>query len=258
MHPIVIPLLLYEDNYGYVLTEPDSNRAIVVDPSDGEKVWDYLQENGYELEAILATHHHFDHVAGIEFLYSQKPVAVYSSPYDLKRVPKANRGLEDGEKAAIGGLTFQAIHVPGHTLGHIAYLCEEALFVGDTLFLGGCGRLFEGTAEQLFHSLYEKIMPLPEDIRIYPGHEYTIRTRSFCCSIDPENKQLQDKLSEAKALRDRDHFTAPGTLNIEKATNVFLRCREPGLINTLQAQMPELNNNPLSIFKKLRSMMDVY
>ncbi len=258
MNPIVNPLLLFEDNYGYVLTGPESNSAIVVDPSDGEKVWAYLQKNNYELEAILATHHHFDHVAGIEFLHSQKPVTVYSSPSDLQHVPKANHGLEDGEKVNIGGLTVQAIHVPGHTLGHVAYRCENTLFIGDTLFLGGCGRLFEGTAEQLFHSLYEKIIPLPEDIHIYPGHEYTVRTRSFCHSIDSENKHLQDKLLEAKALREKGVFTVPGSLKTEKMTNVFLRCREPGLFNALQAQVPELSSDPLSIFKKLRSMMDVY
>jgi len=258
MNPLVHPLLLFEDNYGYVLTEPDSNRAVIVDPSDGERVWDYLQTKGYELEAILATHHHFDHVAGIEFLTSQKPVTVYSSPQDLDRVPKANRSLEDWEKINIGGLTIQAIHVPGHTLGHVAYRCEDTLFVGDTLFLGGCGRLFEGTAEQLFHSLYEKIIPLPANTRVYPGHEYTVRTRSFCYSIDATNKQLQDELFKAKALREKGLFTVPGSLKVETQTNIFLRCKNPDVIHAVQAQAPVVSSDPRAVFKQLRSMMDVY
>ena len=197
MNPTVTPLLMFEDNYGYLLSGKGDGNVIVIDPSDGEQVWTCLENEGYTLTAILATHHHFDHVAGIDFLHSKKNVPVYCSAREYGRIPKASHGLKHEETIQIGELNIQAIHVPGHTAGHLAYRCGDALFTGDTLFLGGCGRLFEGTAEELYDSLYQKIMVLPERIRIFPGHEYTLRTRSFCLSIDEHNPHLQTALQEA-------------------------------------------------------------
>jgi hydroxyacylglutathione hydrolase len=258
LKPIVIPLSVLEDNYSYVVTAAGSNRAVVVDPADGERIWRTLKENDYELEAILATHHHLDHIAGIDFLWEQTPVEVYCSSKDLQRIPKASRALDEGDEITLGGMSVRVLFVPGHTLGHLAYHCGDALFVGDTLFLGGCGRLFEGSAQQLFHSLYEKIVPLPDDTRIYPGHEYTVRTRSFCLSIDSGNRLLMEKLREAESLRGKSQPTVPGLLKTERETNVFLRCREPAVVRSVQEREPGTLDDPLSIFSKLRSLMDIY
>jgi len=258
MDLVVERVPVFEDNYSYVLTRSGQDRAIVVDPGDGEKIWGFLEEKGYELEAILATHHHFDHVAGIEFLCDKtSAVEVYCSTSDLSRVPKASRGLVDTEEIELGGLRIQALHVPGHTSGHLVYLCGNSLLAGDTLFLGGCGRLSEGTPKQMYHSLAAKILPLPDDTRVWPGHEYTVRNRSFCLSIDTENTALMEKLQEAEALCEKNLPTVPGILKSEKETNVFLRCREPAVIRAV-TERTGASDDPVSIFSELRAMRDVY
>lgn len=254
----VMPLLMWEDNYSYILVDPKTKMAIVVDPADGEKIWAFLESNRYELEAILATHHHLDHVAGIEFLCSKRNVPVYSSERERQNISHVNRGLEDGDEIVFEERVIQAVHVPGHTLGHLVYRCEDALFSGDTLFLGGCGRLFEGTPEQMFHSLYEKILTLPEETKIYPGHEYTVRTRSFCLTIDPDNPLLKSELRESKTRREQGLPTVPGTLGTEKNTNVFLRCKNPTVTQSVRIKAPRTSDDPLSVFTQLRSMMDAY
>jgi hydroxyacylglutathione hydrolase len=258
MNPAVEIVPVFEDNYSFVLTLPGQDRAIVVDPGDGEKVWRFLEEKGYGLEAILATHHHFDHVAGIESLCDKMPVDVYCFKGDLNRVPRASRGLEDAEVIERGGLRFRTLHVPGHTSGHVVYVCGDALLAGDTLFLGGCGRLFEGSPEQMFHSLYGKILPLPEETRIFAAHEYTVHNRSFCLSIESENAALQEQLNEAKALCKKALPTVPGSLKTEKETNTFLRCREPAVLQAVQAKAPDTSDDPVSVFTAVRAMRDVY
>ena len=258
MNPAVEIVPVFEDNYSFVLTLPGQDRAIVVDPGEGEKVWRFLEEKGYGLEAILATHHHFDHVAGIEVLCDKMPVDVYCFKGDLDRVPRASRGLEDAEEIERGGLRFRTLHVPGHTSGHVVYLCGDALLAGDTLFLGGCGRLFEGSPEQMFHSLYDKILPLPEETRIFAAHEYTVHNRSFCLSIESKNAALQEQLNESKALCKKNIPTVPGSLKTEKETNTFLRCREPAVVQAVQAKAPDTSDDPVSVFTAVRAMRDVY
>ena len=258
MNPAVQIVPVFEDNYSFVLTVPGGDRAIVVDPGDGEKVWGFLEEKGYALEAVLATHHHFDHVAGIEFLCEKAQVDVYCFKGEMNRVPGAGCGLEDGEEIERGGLRFKTLHVPGHTSGHAVYLCGDALLAGDTLFLGGCGRLFEGTPEQMYHSLYDKILPLPEETRIFAAHEYTVHNRSFCLSIESQNKALQDELEASKALTKKRLPTVPGSLKTEKETNTFLRCREPAVVQAVQAKAPDTSGDPVSVFAAVRGMRDVY
>ena len=258
MNPVVESLPVFEDNYTYVLVRPGQERAIVVDPGDGEKVWGFLREKGYGLEAILATHHHLDHVAGIEFLCGKRPVDVYCFKGDLHRIPKASLGLGDNEEIEIGGLRVLAVHVPGHTSGHVVYVCGDALLAGDTLFLGGCGRLFEGSPEEMFHSLYDKILSLPDETRVFAAHEYTVRNRSFCLSIETENTALKQKLEEAKALCAKTLPTVPGSLKTEKETNIFLRCKEPAVVRAVQERNPGTSDDPVAVFAALRSMRDVY
>lgn len=258
MHPAVEIVPVFDDNYSFVLIPPGRDRAVVVDPGDGERVWGFLEERGYGLEAILATHHHFDHVAGIELLCDKAPVDVFCFKGDLPRIPRATRGLEDGETFDLGGLRFRTLHVPGHTSGHVVYVCGDALLAGDTLFLGGCGRLFEGTAEQMFHSLYDKILSLPEETRIFTGHEYTVRNRSFCLSVEAGNETLKEKLEEAKSLCERGLPTVPGSLKTERETNVFLRCREPDVAGAVRDLAPDTQEDPVAVFAALRAMRDVY
>ncbi len=258
MEPVVEILPVFEDNYSFVLTRPGQDRAIVVDPGDGEKVWAFLEAKGYRLEAVLATHHHFDHVAGIEYLCDRTPVDVLCYKGDMHRVPGANRGLGDEEEIELGGLCFRVLHVPGHTSGHAVYVCGNALLAGDTLFLGGCGRLFEGTPEQMFSSLYDKILTLPEETRVFAAHEYTVRNRSFCLSIDAENVLLREKLEESKRLCEKGLPTVPASLKTEKGTNIFLRCSEPEVIRAVQAREPDTSEDPVSVFAALRAMRDTY
>ncbi|MEW6441891.1 MAG: hydroxyacylglutathione hydrolase [bacterium] len=255
----VVSVPLFEDNYAYLLVHGKTPpRAIVVDPGECEGVWQAVEARGCELEAILVTHHHWDHVAGLEDLWRMKNVEVLCSREDAGRVARASRGLRDGEIVRFEGLAIEALHVPGHTLGHMAYRCGDALFCGDTLFLGGCGRLFEGTAEQLYESLYEKILKLPEETRIYPGHEYTVKNRAFCTTIEGSNAALQVRLKEATELRARGSSTIPGTLAVEKATNVFLRCHCAAVIESVRKRYPDLPPDPVSVFAKLRELRNAY
>jgi hydroxyacylglutathione hydrolase len=258
MNPVIEIVPVFDDNYSFVLTLTGQEQAIVVDPGDGEKVWGFLEGKGYKLDAILATHHHFDHVAGIDFLLDKMPVEVYCFKGDLQRVPGASYGLEDEEEFERAGLHFRTLHVPGHTSGHVVYACGDALLAGDTLFLGGCGRLFEGTPAQMFHSLYDKILSLPEETRVFAAHEYTVHNRSFCLSIETQNTALQEQLNESKARREKNLPTVPGSLRTEKETNVFLRCKEPSVVQALQAKAPGTPDDPVSVFAAVRAMRDAY
>ncbi len=258
MQTTVLTVPMFTDNYGYVVLCPDKKKAFAVDPADADAIRACLQSNEVELEAILATHHHMDHIAGIESLCGKKDVPVYSSAMERNQIPGVRHGLEDGERLTIGGVEIQAILVPGHTRGHMVYLCDGSLFSGDALFLGGCGRLFEGTPEEMVHSLYQKIMPLPDDVQVYPGHEYTVRNRTFCLSIDTENTELQNALDGAQSMQDAGHPTVPGTLGAEKGTNVFLRCNAPEIIASVRQKAPGTKEDPVSVFAQVRSMRDVY
>jgi len=249
-----------EDNYSYiVLHESAPSHALVVDPGLAGPVLETLKSLGASVGTILITHHHMDHVAGVEELYVSAfhpRVVTYLSEMD--RVPRANTAVDDEDVLEFGPFVVKALHVPGHTRGDVAYLIGDNLFTGDTLFLGGCGRLFEGRAEDLFHSLYGKLRGLGEETRIYPGHEYTVRTRSFCLSVDPVNGLLREKLEEARSLRARGLPTVPGDLGTEKKTNVFLRCDTEEVIDRVRDRCPQLRADPISVFKELRKMMDTF
>lgn len=255
----VLPQL--QDNYAYVLawgTEPQS--AAVVDPAEGDRVSEFLRKRGLNLEALLVTHHHGDHVAGVEELLEPHSVPVYCSHVDVGRVPGPTKGLRHGEEIRLDGIVITALHVPGHTRGHMAYLCEGCLFCGDTLFLGGCGRLFEGTARELFHSLYDRILPLPDETKLYPGHEYTVECRAFCAEVERDNSRVRECLGEARRLRDLGVPTVPGLLGTEKETNLFLRCLDPRVVRAVRDRAPHLgpDPDPLSLFSTLRSWKDVF
>ncbi len=215
-------ILLLKDNYAYLLT--DGDKVAVVDPSEAEPVREVLEERKLPLDFIINTHHHGDHTGGNDGLKKIYGCKIAGPAADAHRIRGLDTGLKDGDEFVLGNAAARVIETPGHTSGHICLFFPEAkaLFCGDTLFSMGCGRLFEGNAAQMWESL-GKIMALPDDTRIYCGHEYTLANGEFCLRVEPDNKDLQQRMKEARNLRAKGLSTIPSTLGLEKKTNAFLR-----------------------------------
>ncbi|MEL6939318.1 MAG: hydroxyacylglutathione hydrolase [Cyanobacteria bacterium J06598_1] len=245
------------DNYIFILHNPADNTAAVVDPADAPPVLDKLAELGATLTAIFNTHHHNDHVGGNKALLSRFPKAeVYAGAKDEGRIPGQQHYLEEGDRVTFAGRTGQVFFVPGHTRGHIAYYFAPAaaeqpgeLFCGDTLFAGGCGRLFEGTPAQMQPSL-AKLRSLPGNTRIWCAHEYTLSNLKFAAAIDPENEALRSRLTQVKQARQQNQPTIPSFLKAEKATNPFLRWDSASLQTIAKSQ------DPVTVFGHIRKMKD--
>lgn len=226
----VLPVPCLSDNYAYLVTADGSDEAFVVDPSEAAPVIAALTQHGLRLVAILNTHHHHDHVGGNEELLAKYgALPVYAHASDRGRVPAQTVGVEEGQTFHAAGLAIDVLHVPGHTLGAVAYVVDGGVFTGDTLFIGGCGRLFEGTPAQMYASLSGKLGRLPPETRVYCGHEYTVSNLGFAVHAEPDNRAAADKLVIAKAARLHGEPTVPSTIREELATNPFLRCNEPAL-----------------------------
>lgn len=226
----VIPVPCLSDNYAYLVHAEGSRDAFVVDPSEAQPVLAALTQNDLRLVAIVNTHHHHDHVGGNEDLLAAcGAVPVYAHRSDQGRVPAQTELVEEGKSFRAAGFEINALHVPGHTLGAVAYVVEDAVFTGDTLFVAGCGRLFEGTPAQMYESLSGKLGRLPPATRVYCGHEYTVSNLRFAVHAEPENRAAAGKLTAAQAVRERGEPTVPSTIGEELATNPFMRCDEPGL-----------------------------
>jgi hydroxyacylglutathione hydrolase len=218
----IVPCL--QDNYAYVIACGNTGSAIVVDPSEAEPVVAALESMGVTLAAVFATHHHMDHVGGVAELKRRYPqLRVIAHPRDAEHIEGVTERVEHLGKVTVEGTTFRAQHVPGHTLGAVAWESEGALFTGDTLFLAGCGRLFEGTADQMHHSISNILGSLDDDTRIYCGHEYTVSNLRFAAHLDPENSAVKQALEAAERRRSRGEPTVPGLLRDERAVNPFLR-----------------------------------
>ena len=220
----IIQLPVLKDNYIYVLHDHSQQQTAVVDPALAEPVIELLNSKGWHLNYILNTHHHNDHTGGNLALKDQTDCLIMASEFDAKRIPGVDIGLNEGDEFFLGTSLFKVISTPGHTHGHICYYSPEnaALFCGDTLFSLGCGRLFEGSAAELWHSL-EKIKALPGTTRIYCAHEYTLANASFARSVDPDNQDLKNRYQEAIKLREHGLATVPIELESELLTNPFLR-----------------------------------
>lgn len=212
-----------QDNYIWIIISDNRRHAIVIDPGEAAPVRTFLQKHCLQLNAILLTHHHPDHSAGVADLVAQYHCPVYGM--QREELPWVTQIVTQQNKIQLDNFThaIEIIEVPGHTRDHLAYRHSSALFCGDTLFAGGCGRLFEGSAKQLYDSLL-KLSSLPEETRIYCGHEYTINNLLFAEWIEPDNVDIKQRLTQAKQLRQQNLPTVPSALKIEKLTNPFLRC----------------------------------
>lgn len=255
MKILQIPLL--RDNYGYLVVCQQTNLAAIVDPSEAEPVLQRVEQEKVELTAILNTHHHRDHTGGNEGLLAKQNLAVYGHKSDAERIRGLNHGMDEGDQVRIGALSGQVLFIPGHTTGHVAYLFGNALFCGDTLFVAGCGRLFEGTPEQMHVSLC-KLLALPDDTRVYCGHEYTETNLRFARTLEPKNYKIAAKYEKVQGLRSRGVSTVPSTMGEEKETNPFLRWESKELKETLKRDHPNLAMNPVSVFAQVRKLKDQF
>lgn len=261
-----IPAL--SDNYIFLIYDPEKNIAAVVDPAVAPPVLEKLAELGAELVAIFNTHHHSDHVGGNRSLMERFPNAiVYGGAEDRGRIPGQQVFLEEGDTVEFGdsrkgsasrNRTGKVFFVPGHTRGHIAYYFpptqeEETghLFCGDTLFAGGCGRLFEGTPAQMVNSL-SKLRNLPDSTQVWCAHEYTLGNLQFAITVDGDNPDLQQRFAEVKTARSLSQPTVPSILGLEKRTNPFLRWDQPALQSAVDSQ------DPVQTFARVRGRKDIF
>ncbi len=243
------------DNYSYLIKDKRTNLVGVVDPSEFNPVNLEISKTYKKLDFILNTHHHHDHVGGNIDLKKKYNSKIICSSCDEKRIPGVDIKKSDGDQFSLGETDFKIIHIPGHTLGHIAFYSQKnnLVFTGDTLFSLGCGRIFEGTFEQMFESL-EKIKKLPKNTMMYCGHEYTKKNGQFCIGIDRENEKLQDRIKNIDNKTQKNLPTIPITLGEELETNIFLRCENKKIKNKLKMN----NASKLEVFTKLRNLKDQF
>lgn len=212
----ILPLAALRDNYIWVLRDSGSNRVAIVDPGEAKPVLEYLQAKQLELSCILVTHHHWDHTDGIPEILKQSNVPVYGpGPNGQQLRDKQQITLPDQK------VNLKVMHIPGHTLDHVAFYNDEVLFSGDTLFAAGCGRVFEGTHAQMYNSL-KKLKALPKNTKVYCGHEYTVNNLKFVHRVAPDNQAILDRLEHTEILIKKKQPTLPSTLQAEMATNLFL------------------------------------
>lgn len=241
----------FSDNYIYLLVQGD--RCAVVDPGNAAPVQSDIESQGLAISNILLTHHHSDHTGGWREL-AQQHDCIVTGPDD-RRVDGLEHRVEEGDAITVGNVSLNVFDVPGHTVPHIAFYAPDsgALFSGDSLFAGGCGRLFEGSPADMWRSL-QKLAALPDDTRVYCGHEYTLNNLEFAASVDLDNAALLDRLAKVRAMRKRGEPTIPSTIEVEKETNPFLRCADESLRAFLKMEQAD----DVEVFAELRSRKDAW
>ena len=255
----VIPIPQLSDNYAYLVIDETTNQAAIVDCADAAPVLARVRAARVHCVALLPTHHHYDHIGGNDDLLKTGALTVYGYRGEAQRIPGCNREVGDGDEIRVGNLVARVLFIPAHTSGHVAYhfAREQVVFTGDTLFAGGCGRLFEGDAAMMLASL-SKLMALPDDTQVYCGHEYTEKNLRFALTLEPHNAALRAKHEWAQAQERAGQPTVPTTIASEKATNPFLRWRSPELQATLRRQRPDLGTDDVSVFAAIRALKDTF
>ncbi len=248
---VLVPCL--RDNYAYLLRDTATGAVGVVDPSEAEPVMKALAQHGWKLTHILNTHHHWDHTGGNPALKAATGAIVVGPKADEGRIPNIDVALDDGASWRLGQAEARILFIPGHTRGHIAFWFPEsaAVFCGDTLFAIGCGRTFEGTAAQMWHSL-GRLKALPPETRVYCGHEYTQSNARFALTVEPANAALQARAKAVDAARAKGLPTIPSTIAEERATNPFLRADEPGIAETIGLA----GSDAVAVFAEVRLRKD--
>lgn len=257
MNISIIPIPAFQDNYIWLIT--NGSHAAVVDPGDATPVITYIQEHQLTLDTILITHHHADHIGGVHELLRHYPAKVYAPQKETYDFP--HQTVKDAQLIKLENLNCQlkVMEIPGHTLGHVAYYGANSLFCGDTLFGGGCGRLFEGTPAQMFASL-KQIASLPKETAIYCAHEYTEHNLQFAKTLEPNNSALIKRIAETRIIRNAGKPSLPSNIGLELETNPFLRCHLPALLEKLQVKKVldektgQENTDSLAVFTAIRQL----
>jgi hydroxyacylglutathione hydrolase len=247
----LLPIPAFDDNYLWLLH--DQTHALVVDPGASQPVQDTLQRLGFQLKAILVTHHHADHVGGVDELRHATGAVVYGP--EAEDIPSPYVGCQGGQTLELLGVTFQVIDVPGHTAGHVAYFAPDLtpaplVFCGDTLFSGGCGRIFEGTPAQMLHSL-RQLAALPDHTRVCCAHEYTLSNLKFAVAVEPGNDELHRYQRHCQQLREQGLPTLPSDMATERHINPFLRTTQDEVIQSVQRLTPQAKTE-VEVFAALR------
>ncbi|GAG13034.1 unnamed protein product [marine sediment metagenome] len=253
------PILQLADNYAYLVIDEKSGHAGVVDCASASSVLAVIKQEGVHLTTILPTHPHFDHTGGHRELLQQASLEVVGHKGDGDRIPGCTVEVGEGDSIKIGNLIVHILFVPGHTQSDLAYYIadEEVVFTGDTLFAGGCGRLFEGDAEMMLNSL-SKLKGLPEETKVYFGHEYTKKNLQFALTLEPKNRALHEKYEWAQQQQREKKPTTPSTIKSEKETNPFFRWASPELRSAIQNKFPNLSLTNVNVFAKTRILKDQF
>ncbi|HXD90320.1 MAG TPA: hydroxyacylglutathione hydrolase [Candidatus Binataceae bacterium] len=254
----IIPVTQLSDNYAYLIVDDATKECGVVDCAEADKVLAAVKQHGLKLTTVLPTHYHFDHVGGNEDLAGAIPgLRVYGARNENGRIPAQTHPVDDGDTVEVGGLKGRVIGIPAHTNGHVAYYFPQlkAVFTGDTLFIAGCGRVFEGKAQTMVDSL-AKLAALPDATQVYCGHEYTEKNLRFALTLEPGNQAIKSKHEWTKQIRAAGKYSIPSTIGEEKQINPFLRTDNAELRASLKKIDPAIGDDRVAIFAKARELKD--
>jgi hydroxyacylglutathione hydrolase len=253
----VLPITAFKDNYIWGLVHEETNRCIIVDPGEVKPVLSFIKRLNLSLDALFITHHHWDHTNGIKGILKTHAAPVYGPAKE--KVLRVTHPVDEGDTVELANwpIVFKVLAIPGHTLGHIAFHGGGLLFCGDTLFSAGCGRLFEGTAEQMLDSLH-KLSRLPNETKIYCGHEYTLSNLHFAQAIEPNNPHIKEYLEQVRQLRQKNLPSLPAELANERLVNPFLRCDNPEIISRIKKHSGQTFSSSAETFAYLRQWKNNY